>query len=458
MREPSSLRTTIAVWRASSASCASRAWTPIAPRSRRRSTTRPNEASSRPRCRSISATGSGSPDGKGGGRARPTVRHARFEACPGTGRRRGRAVDHALPGLCRHALQSVGADRRGQCGPVAACVDVLDGRAGRPRGPASGRGPHAVRGDPVPERAVRVRPHQARLSAQMEVPPRRGSQRCGDRLLRCDQPWRVLRRGEDRLQPARWSNRRDRHRHREGSVADEDRRSAAGRDHTRRPAHRQASRDRRRVAARVRHSRLGAGARSPHRPARDDGALVWAYQYTPHDSWDYDATAEMILADLVLGGEERNVLVHFDKNGFAYTLDRATGEVLVAEPFVPVSWATRVDRASGRPVIDSTKLTGASRDNVKDICPSLEGGKTPAAPAAYSARTKLFYVPTNNLCMDYEAVSVTRIAGTPFIGANTPYHAGPGGHMGAFIAWDAARGRTVGAIEEPYPVWSGGLA
>ncbi len=190
----------------------------------------------------------------------------------------------------------------------------------------------------------------------------------------------------------------------------------------------------------------------------DDGALVWAYQFTPHDSWDYDATAEMILADLVLGGEERNVLVHFDKNGFAYTLDRATGEVLVAEPFVPVSWATRVDRASGRPVIDSTKLTGASRGNVKDICPSLEGGKTPAAPAAYSARTRLFYVPTNNLCMDYEAVPVTRIAGTPFIGANTPYHAGPGGHMGAFIAWDAARGRRVWAIEEPYPVWSGVLA
>ena len=190
----------------------------------------------------------------------------------------------------------------------------------------------------------------------------------------------------------------------------------------------------------------------------DDGALVWAYQFTPHDNWDYDANAEMILADLSVGGEQRNVLVHFDKNGFAYTLDRATGEVLVAEPFVHVNWATRVDRASGRPLVDSTKLTGASRGNVKDICPSLEGGKTPAAPAAYSARTGLFYVPTNNLCMDYEAVTATRIAGTPFIGASTPYHAGPGGgHMGAFIAWDASSGRTVWTIDEPYPVWSGVL-
>src|SRR5207237_508448 len=159
----------------------------------------------------------------------------------------------------------------------------------------------------------------------------------------------------------------------------------------------------------------------------DNGAVVRPYQFPPHDNWDYDANAEMILADLPVGGEERNVLVHFDKNGFAYTLDRATGEVLVAEPFVTVSWAKRVDRSSGRPVVDSTKLTGASRGNVKDICPSLEGGKTPAAPAAYSARTGLFYVPTNNLCMDYQAVTATRIAGTPFIGANTPYHAGPDG-------------------------------
>ena len=190
----------------------------------------------------------------------------------------------------------------------------------------------------------------------------------------------------------------------------------------------------------------------------EDGTLVWAYQFTPHDSWDYDANAEMILADLDVQGRRRKVLVHFDKNGFAYTLDRATGEVLVAEPFVPVNWAKRIDRASGRPVLDSTKLTGVSRGNVKDICPTLEGGKTPAAPAAYSPRTGLFYVSTNNMCMDYEALPATRIAGTPFIGANSPYHAGPGGNLGAFIAWDARTGRKVWEIKERYPVWSGVLA
>jgi lanthanide-dependent methanol dehydrogenase len=189
----------------------------------------------------------------------------------------------------------------------------------------------------------------------------------------------------------------------------------------------------------------------------EDGALVWAYQFTPHENWDYDANAEMILADLEIAGRRRPVLVHFDKNGFAYTIDRATGEVLVARPFTSVTWARSVDLVTGRPVVDTTKLTGASRGNIQDICPSLEGGKSPASPASYSPVTGLFYTATNNLCMDYEATRVTHIAGTPYIGATTPYHAGPGGHMGAFIAWDAAVGRKVWEIREPYPVWSGSV-
>ena len=218
----------------------------------------------------------------------------------------------------------------------------------------------------------------------------------------------------------------------------------------------------------------GAGNAAPYNPEQrtgdnkwassalarrpEDGALVWAYQFTPHESWDFDSDAEMILADLVIKGRARKVLVHFDKNGFAYTIDRETGEVLVAEPFTAVTWAKRVDLASGRPVLDSTKLTGASRGTVRHICPSLEGGKSPASAAAYSPRTRLFYVSTNNLCMDYAATAVTHIAGTPFIGANTPYTPGPGGHLGAFIAWDAATGRKVWEIPERYPVWSGSVA
>src|SRR3989454_2095574 len=188
----------------------------------------------------------------------------------------------------------------------------------------------------------------------------------------------------------------------------------------------------------------------------EDGTLVWAYQFTPHDSWDYDATAEMILADLSVNGRPRKVLVHFDKNGFAYTLDRATGEVLVAQPFVDLNWAKRVDVATGRPVVDSAKLTGASRGNVKNVCPSLEGGKSPASPAAYSPRTGLFYLATNNMCMDYQATQATRIAGTPFIGANTPYHAGRGGDMGGVLARGAAAGKKGWQKTGPHPPGGGG--
>lgn len=188
-----------------------------------------------------------------------------------------------------------------------------------------------------------------------------------------------------------------------------------------------------------------------------NGELVWAYQFTPADNWDYDANAENILAELTIDGEERRVLVHFDKNGFAYTMDRATGEVLVAEPYVHVNWASEIDLETGRPVVDPTKLTGKSRGLVENICPSLEGGKSPASPASFSPRTGLFYVSTNNLCMDWESEEAVYIRGTPYIGASVPYSPGPGGYLGAFIAWDAATGRRAWQIEEKFPVWSGSV-
>ncbi len=188
-----------------------------------------------------------------------------------------------------------------------------------------------------------------------------------------------------------------------------------------------------------------------------DGSLAWAYQFTPADNWDYDSTQEMILTELTIGGRLRKVLVHFDKNGFVYTLDRATGELLSAEPYVPVTWATSVDLATGRPVVDSSKMTGASRGTVKDICPSLEGGKN-QQPAAWSPQTQLFYLSTSNMCMDYTSWRASYMAGTPYLSAGAPYTAGPGGHLGAFIAWDPVASRRAWEITEPYPVWSGVLA
>ena len=144
-----------------------------------------------------------------------------------------------------------------------------------------------------------------------------------------------------------------------------------------------------------------------------DGSLVWAYQFTPHDNWDYDATSTMILVDLKIGGKPRKVLVTFNKNGFQYTLDRATGEVLSASRTCSVNWAKSVDLKTGRPVLDPAKQTGASKGNGEGRLPEPRGRREPGSPAAYSPRTGLFYTSTNNLCMDFDAVPAQRIAGTP---------------------------------------------
>src|SRR5213595_1608982 len=188
----------------------------------------------------------------------------------------------------------------------------------------------------------------------------------------------------------------------------------------------------------------------------DTGELVWAFQVTPHDMWDYDAVNENILVDLPIKGQTRKALVHFDRNGFAYTVDRSTGQVLLAKPFVPMNWASAVDLNTGRPAVNVDKATAQGK-NVKNICPSLEGGKN-QQPAAFSPKTGLFYVPTNNLCMDFEGREVTYIAGTPYIGGNAPETGGPGGYKGEFIAWDAVHGKKIWGIKEPFPVWSGALA
>jgi PQQ-dependent dehydrogenase (methanol/ethanol family) len=192
--------------------------------------------------------------------------------------------------------------------------------------------------------------------------------------------------------------------------------------------------------------------------ARDAGTgeMVWAFQPTPHDVWDYDAVNENILVDLPIGGTTRKALVHFDRNGFAYTMDRGTGEVILAKPYVPMNWSTGVDLKTGRPLLNADKIPFRGK-KVSFICPSLEGGKN-QQPAAFSPVTGLFYVPTNNLCMDFEARDVAYIAGTPFIGGSAPEVAGPGGYRGEFIAWDATTGRKVWGIKEPYPVWGGALA
>src|SRR6478672_10990162 len=198
----------------------------------------------------------------------------------------------------------------------------------------------------------------------------------------------------------------------------------------------------------------------------DTGMAKWVYQMTPHDEWDYDGVNEMILADQNIGGTARKTLVHFDRNGFAYTLDRVNGELLVAEKFDPkVNWATKVDmdkssKTYGRPLVVSQYSTEQNGQDVnsKGICPAALGSKD-EQPAAFSPVTGLFYVPTNHVCMDYEPFRVSYTAGQPYVGATLSMFPPSGeNYMGNFIAWDARTGKIVWSNKEQFSVWSGALA
>ena len=209
----------------------------------------------------------------------------------------------------------------------------------------------------------------------------------------------------------------------------------------------------------------------------DTGVARWVYQMTPHDEWDYDGVNEMILADFKVKGKMTPALVHFDRNGFAYTMNRKTGALLVAEKYDPaVNWATGVDLKTGLPQRVAAMSTHGNGEDVvsKDICPAALGTKD-EQPASYSPQTGLFYVPTNHVCMTYEPVSYAAggnkyVSGQAFVNANlTMYPAGavcpdcPNNNaakdnMGNFIAWDASKGKIVWSINEQYSVWSGALA
>ncbi len=199
----------------------------------------------------------------------------------------------------------------------------------------------------------------------------------------------------------------------------------------------------------------------------DTGVAKWVYQMTPFDEWDYDGINEVILADIKVKGKDRKVAVHFDRNGLGYTLDRATGELLVAEKFDPVvNWTTGVEMDPSKPnygrpyVVEKYSTAKNGPDvNTKGVCPAALGTKD-QQPAAFSPKTGVFYVPTNHVCMDYEPFKVSYTAGQPYVGATLSMYPAPNSHggMGNFIAWDAGEGKILWSKPEPFSVWSGALA
>jgi lanthanide-dependent methanol dehydrogenase len=194
----------------------------------------------------------------------------------------------------------------------------------------------------------------------------------------------------------------------------------------------------------------GVFARDP-----DDGQAVWAYQWNPHDLFDHDGINELLLLDLPIKGATRKVLVAPERNGYVYVMDRATGEVLSADPFGYITTSKGVDLKTGRPieVKDKEPKTGIV---VRDICPAAPGAKD-WQPSSWSPRTGLLYIPHQNLCQDEEGTEANYIAGTPYVAAIVKMYAGPGGHRGLVTAWDPVGRKAVWQVEEKFPVWSGSL-
>lgn len=192
--------------------------------------------------------------------------------------------------------------------------------------------------------------------------------------------------------------------------------------------------------------------------ARDatTGMAKWAYQFTPHDQWDYDGVNENVLLDLTFQGRQRKVLVHFDRNAFAYTIDRITGEVLVAEPFAYQNWSSGIDLKSGMPKV-IPEMQPKPNVKLSNVCPPDIGGKD-WQPATFSPRTGLVYAGIFNICMDVTDHPQSYIPGTPYDGMEMKRYAAPGGNWGEFMAWDPVAGKKAWSIKEQFMTMSGALA
>jgi len=190
----------------------------------------------------------------------------------------------------------------------------------------------------------------------------------------------------------------------------------------------------------------------------DTGEVVWAYQKTPFDQWDYDGVNENILVDnLDVDGKKHKALVNFDRNGFVYVLDRVDGTLLKAHKFVTVNWAEKVDLKTGRPVKVKEHSPFARGVNTQ-ACPSAMGGKDQQPASVDPKDPQWFYVPTNNWCMEDEPQERTHTQqGTVYVFANVYMYPEKPGVTGKIKKFNVVTGETKWEIPDPYPNWSGTL-
>ena len=195
----------------------------------------------------------------------------------------------------------------------------------------------------------------------------------------------------------------------------------------------------------------------------DTGRYVWHYQTNPGETWDFNSAMDIELATLTLHGERRQVILHAPKNGFFYVIDRKDGRLISAEPFTKVTWASRIDLASGRPV-ENPEARFPSGETV--IQPGGTGGHN-WEPMAFSPLTHLVYIPTVVLPFEYDArgIDPAKWQPAPHLQTNTGFKAfelkdpppiAPV-PLGNLQAYDPATQKTVWEVPLSAP-YNGGVA
>ena len=189
------------------------------------------------------------------------------------------------------------------------------------------------------------------------------------------------------------------------------------------------------------------------------GDVVWHYQWTPNDMYDYDGVNENVLADIHIGNETRKVLIHADRNGFLYVLDRINGKVIAAHTFEKINWAERIDVVSGRPVLTELSKRMIAGELV-EMWPGPRGGKN-WAPMAFNPKTGLVYLNSLHQPRLIKLVPPGEYKpGQRFTGAETKIpEVKPGDPWGYYMAIDPLTGETKWKVALlDFAQWAGMLA
>ena len=169
------------------------------------------------------------------------------------------------------------------------------------------------------------------------------------------------------------------------------------------------------------------------------GEIVWYYQFVPNDSFDFDGTAESILADVKIKGKARKVLFNVNKNGFLYVLDRTNGQLISATPFVAQNWAKYIDLKTGRPVLTDL-FDRAMKGETVDLVPARA---TNATLSAYNPKTGLIYLNSWEAIRTMKYVDVKLVVGGGYTGIDTSYKNPDNMAPGYHIAINPLTGKTV---------------